>query len=151
MASPRKMAAETTPLIGGSSYPQGHPHGLFEQRHCVLLLVFFFCVALSVIQLFFQTIVLPPFLKTIPDNLGLLISIFRSEIVGNITDLAWVLIIDGTDRYFHDALFGASLNSKQQDALRKVESLDAVIQIGTTRILVIAPSLVQASSEAMGQ
>jgi hypothetical protein len=103
-----------------------------------------------VTQLFLQTIVLPPFLATIPDNVGLLISTFSSEIVGNVTDLAWVMITDGTDRYFHDALFGASLNSKQRDALRKVESFDAVLQIGTTRILVIAGSLVQACSGTTG-
>jgi hypothetical protein len=144
------MAAEITPLIGESSYPQRQPHRLFGRRHCELLLVFCFCFGLSVMQLFLQTIVLPPFLATIPDNLGLLISTFSSEIVGNVTDLAWVMITDGTDRYFHDALFGASLNSKQRDALRKVESFDAVLQIGTTRILVIAGSLVQACSETTG-
>lgn len=36
--------------------------------------------------------VLPPLLTTIPNNLGLLISTFSSEIVGSLIELAWVLI-----------------------------------------------------------
>jgi len=114
------------------------------------MLSFIFCLALSVAQLFFQTVVLPPLLITIPSNLGLLISTFSSEIVGSMTELAWVLITNHADKYFHEALFGVELDKKQRDALRKVNSLDTALQIATTKLSVIAGSLVQASSQKWG-
>lgn len=85
-----------------------------------------------------------------PNHLGLLISIFSSEIVGSIIELAWVRITNDADEYFHQLLYGVKLDSKQRDALQKVESLDIALQIGTTKVLVIAGSLVQAFSQNMG-
>ena len=144
------MATETAPLLGGSSSTQQRPFCLFERRHFIPILSFILCLALSVAQLFFQTMVLPPLLTTISINLGLLISIFSSDIAASITELAWVQITNHADKYFHEVLFGVQLDNKQRDALRKVESLDTALQIVTTKLLVTAGSLVQASSQNWG-
>lgn len=153
------MADEFTSLLGRVSRPWRRyvplqisvpPVLTFIRTYYVSVLTFMFCFTLTVTQILFQTILVPQIVQNIPPNIGLLTGIFSSEFMNDIIEWTWVFITDDLDRYFHDGLFGTRLSPKQLDALRKTSCLDTVLQILTTKILLIEGSLAQACWNGTG-
>jgi hypothetical protein len=138
------MHGERRPLLGGrvrQRVPWSH--------HLLTLFAVFLCFLLLIVQALFQTY-LPALTKKRSVRDALCIATAVPFILGSLTDLAWIPVTNHFDRSFHQSLFGAELDRKQRDSLRKVESFDTFVRISVLKVFVIFCSLAQASYQAAG-
>ena len=143
---------------GTGNAPTPCPSG-WPPRAAVLLVAptptslhFFSCVYLEILLCAALTgvqILLPSLLRGIPDTYGVLVLIFASEMLYQVTDGLWILVTIDIDDSFHDGLFGIDLSDGERDSLRKC-SLDTVLRILLTKLPVIAVALTRALYQLTG-
>jgi hypothetical protein len=118
----------------------------------------------------------PSITRGLSDRLALSIAVGVPAVTEHLADLAWLPVTNDLDRTFHWRLLVGSrggspnrgngtcgggggggggggarnLSPKQRDALRKTDSLDAVLRIGVLKLPAVLFSMVQAYHLAMG-
>lgn len=106
-------------------------------------------IALVAGQIVFQMAV-PRLTERLSDRLALSIAVGVPAVAEHLGELVWIPITNDLDRLFHWRLIWVRLDSKQRDALRKCDSLDAVLRICVLRLPAILFSTVQAYHQAVG-